>query len=122
MTARNRNLHHLAALLAVGVAATLFTVDLSPRGDLVLGGRDAEAVVGRPATPGSYAGVARRTSRRTTRRAYAYGAGGAYYAPPAGVVYALPGGCAPAGGGVYVCGSARYQAYYDGPNLVYRPI
>jgi hypothetical protein len=38
----------------------------------------AEAVVGRPATPGSVAGMARRTSRRTSRRvsrrhAIAYG-------------------------------------------------
>ena len=32
----------------------------------------AEAVIGRPATPMSYAGVA----RRTTRRAVAYGAAG----------------------------------------------
>ncbi len=29
---------------------------------------DVLAVVGRPATPGSVAGVARRTARRTTRR------------------------------------------------------
>ncbi len=29
---------------------------------------EAEAVVGRPLTPGSVAGVARRTSRRTVRR------------------------------------------------------
>ena len=30
----------------------------------------AEAVVGRPATPGSVAGVARRSSRRAVRRHY----------------------------------------------------
>ena len=30
----------------------------------------AEAVVGRPATPGSVAGVARRTTRRAVRRGY----------------------------------------------------
>jgi Na+-translocating ferredoxin:NAD+ oxidoreductase RnfD subunit len=30
----------------------------------------AKAVVGRPATPGSVAGVARRTTRRTVRRHY----------------------------------------------------
>lgn len=30
--------------------------------------RVAQAIVGRPLTPVSYAGVARRTSRRTTRR------------------------------------------------------
>jgi hypothetical protein len=40
---------------------------------LVVGGGDALAVVGRPLTPISYAGVARRTSRRTARRnAYYY--------------------------------------------------
>ena len=36
--------------------------------------RTAQAVVGRPLTPVSYAGVARRTSRRTARRQD-------YYAP-----------------------------------------
>lgn len=43
---------------------------------------DAQARVGRPATPGSVAGVARRTGRRTARRAVAVGAaatGAAYY-------------------------------------------
>jgi len=30
----------------------------------------AQAVVGRPATPGSVAGVARRTTRRAVRRGY----------------------------------------------------
>ena len=52
----------------------------------------AEAIIGRPLTPLSYAGVA----RRTTRRAFAYGAtagavagaaaAGAYAYPPAGCV------------------------------------
>lgn len=32
----------------------------------------AEAVVGRPATPGSVAGVARRANRRAIRRTYRY--------------------------------------------------
>jgi hypothetical protein len=49
---------------------------------------EANAVIGRPLTPMSYAGVA----RRTTRRAYAAGAAGAYYAaPPA--YYAPGAGC-----------------------------
>jgi hypothetical protein len=49
---------------------------------------EAEAVIGRPLTPMSYAGVA----RRTTRRAYGAGAAGAYYAaPPA--YYAPGAGC-----------------------------
>lgn len=38
----------------------------------------AQARVGRPATPGSVAGVARRTSRRTTRRAVGVGAAATY--------------------------------------------
>jgi hypothetical protein len=48
----------------------------------------AEARIGRPLTPMSYAGVA----RRTTRRAYGYGAAGVYGAPVYGapVVYGAP--------------------------------
>ena len=47
----------------------------------------AHATIGRPATPMSYAGVARRTTRR------AYGAA-AYGAPVvAAPAYAAPGGC-----------------------------
>jgi hypothetical protein len=46
----------------------------------------AEARVGRPLTPMSYAGVA----RRTTRRAVAVGAAGAV---AAGAYYAAPGAC-----------------------------
>jgi hypothetical protein len=54
---------------------------------------EAQAIIGRPLTPMSYAGVA----RRTTRRAYAAGAG-VYGAPIVGapVVYGAPvavGGC-----------------------------
>ncbi len=46
---------------------------------------EANAVIGRPLTPMSYAGVA----RRTTRRAYgAYGAYGVY--PPYGAIVAAP--------------------------------
>lgn len=49
---------------------------------------EANAVIGRPLTPMSYAGVA----RRTTRRAYGAGVAGAYYAaPPA--YYAPGAGC-----------------------------
>lgn len=58
----------------------------------------ALAIVGRPATPVSVAGVARRTTRRTIRR-------GAYIA-------ALPRGCAPAtiyGYAVQQCGNTYYQ-------------
>ncbi len=47
----------------------------------------AHAIIGRPATPMSYAGVA----RRTTRRAYGAGAYGAPVVVAPG--YAAPGGC-----------------------------
>jgi hypothetical protein len=110
-----------AGFLAITVAALVVVGDVSTRGTLVLGGRPAHAVVGRPLTPVSYAGVARRTSRRTTRRNVAYGSGGYYGAAPAGVIYTLPAGCA-LSGGIYVCGTVRYRPYYDGPTVVYQPI
>ena len=70
------------AVLAGG-AALFWSGGFSPSGTFI---SQAEARVGRPATPMSYAGVA----RRTTRRGVAYGAAagaaaaGAYY-------YAAPG-------------------------------
>jgi hypothetical protein len=42
---------------------------------------DAQARIGRPLTPMSYAGVARRTTRRAVAVGAAAGAAGAYYAP-----------------------------------------
>ena len=87
--------------------------------------KDSEARVGRPMTPRSVAGVARRTSRRTTRRVvhrHAVGAAavGAYAVGRR--FYALPAGC----GGVMVggiryhhCGGAYYRPYYEGADVVY---
>jgi len=60
----------------------------------------AEARVGRPLTPGSVAGVARRTTRRTLRRSAIY-------------VGALPGGCVRttvSGYAVWRCGGTYYQS------------
>lgn len=68
----------------------------------------AEARVGRPATPGSVAGVARRTTRRTIRR-------GAY-------VGAIPAGCAYGsyyGYSLYYCGGVYYQKSGGGYVVVY---
>jgi hypothetical protein len=84
---------------------------------------EAKAIIGRPLTPMSYAGVARRTARRT-----AYGAAVvAPYAAYHGVapIAVLPGGCMRtyAGGvAVYGCGGVYYRPYYDGPNLVYTTV
>ncbi|MBY8977655.1 hypothetical protein KHP62_17715 [Rhodobacteraceae bacterium NNCM2] len=58
----------IAALVAV-IGTAAFEIGeraLTPEGQAV--SSDAEAVVGRPLTPVSVAGVSRRTSRRTARR------------------------------------------------------
>lgn len=94
----------LGALLVVALASHTCAVFMC--------GGEAHAVVGRPLTPMSYAGVARRTARRTTRRNVAYASG---------TVAALPGGCAFAGG-IYACGAVRYRPYYDGPTVVYQVV
>jgi hypothetical protein len=70
----------LALAAAAGVAC-MFISDNLRQANLVT---EANAVIGRPLTPGSVAGVARRTTRRAYRRGY-YGAGyygGGYYARP----------------------------------------
>lgn len=56
-------------LEVVLVAAVLVAADMVTD-DLIV--RNAEARVGRPATPGSVAGVARRTTRRVVRRTSIY--------------------------------------------------
>ena len=80
-------------LLRLTSAATLGVCVLlaNERPQQIMGGAltsQAEAWIGRPLTPMSYAGVA----RRTTRRAYGYGAAGVYGAPVYGapVVYGAP--------------------------------
>lgn len=68
----------------------------------------AQARVGRPATPVSAAGVARRTTRRVIRR-------GAY-------VGTIPGGCAIGsyyGYSLYYCGGVYYQRSGGGYVIVY---
>jgi len=76
----------LAALaLAAGGAALLWSADRPIPIDSFIS--RAEARVGRPATPMSYAGVA----RRTTRRAAAYGAAAGAAAAGTYSYYAAPG-------------------------------
>ena len=64
----SRLLRSIAVLGAFFVGA--FIADISPMSWQSKGSAisQAEAVVGRPATPGSVAGVARRSSRRAYRR------------------------------------------------------
>jgi hypothetical protein len=81
---------------------------------------DASAVIGRPLTPMSYAGVARRTTRRAVYAGAAYSA--ASYATTTATIATLPAGCVDyvsAGVAYKHCGSTYYRPYYDGPNVVY---
>jgi hypothetical protein len=70
---------------------------------------DAQAKVGRPLTPGSVAGVTRRTTRRVIRRSTTY-------------VAVLPRGCARTsvnGTVLWRCGPTYYQAYGGSYVVVY---
>jgi hypothetical protein len=94
----------------------------------LLGAPGAFAIVGRPLTPVSYAGVARRTTRRVAyagaAAATATAAAGATTAVRAGTLATLPPGCLQevSAGVVYErCGGTYYRPYYQGPNLVYVP-
>lgn len=62
---------------------------------------EAHAVVGRPLTPVSYAGVARRTTRRVIRRTTIYVA----TLPPACTVVVIE------GTSLHFCGGTYYQPY-----------
>jgi hypothetical protein len=68
----------VAAVATFGVCSS---IGWSPDTGLSLSVDSAQARVGRPATPMSYAGVARRTTRRTVVGGAAVGAAatGAYY-------------------------------------------
>ena len=72
----------------------------------------SEARVGRPATPGSVAGVRRRTRRRTRRRVYRHQ-----------TLHMLPYGCntTRVRGGInyYYCGGIWYRPTYQGTTVVY---
>ncbi len=79
-----RTLH--ATIAAIAGLGLFMVDDVSPTTSGLFVTK-AHAIIGRPATPMSYAGVARRTTRR------AYGAA-AYGAPVvAAPAYAAPGGC-----------------------------
>jgi len=69
MTGKSKTLFHLSIATILGGAALLWSgqLPLDPQSSLL---SSAEARIGRPLTPMSYAGVA----RRTTRRAVAVGA------------------------------------------------
>ena len=68
------------AVFACILCATPLSLRLSPEGNVVLSVDSASAVIGRPLTPGSVAGVNRRVHRRAYRHGY-YGNYGYAYRP-----------------------------------------
>jgi hypothetical protein len=60
-------------LLRLTVLAGLMVLFGAAEDGMVFGIGSAQARIGRPLTPMSYAGVARRTTRRAYRRGYYYG-------------------------------------------------
>jgi hypothetical protein len=130
----------VSALLGAGLI--LWAIDVPVNGTPF---RQAHAIVGAPLTPMSYAGVARRTTRRVvateaavaTTAVVASEAAAASARPPAPppaappapaapavgtIVTALPPGCEQAmiGGVAYsYCGGVYYRAGFQGANVVY---
>jgi hypothetical protein len=97
MTKRNRT-RNIFIGCSILMAGLLFDVPLPQQIKTV---NNAEARIGRPLTPVSYAGVARRTRRRTVRRTAVYAA-------------TLPRGCTNVtinGGLLHQCGGIYYQPY-----------
>jgi len=120
------------------VSSTLTKGDRSP---VTVADFAAQALIGRPVTPVSYAGVARRTTRRVvyaesaavsaaTAQQQQQAAAAPPPAPapapaqlPAGtVVTALPAGCTSTvvdGVNLFNCGGVMYQPTFQSNNLVY---
>jgi hypothetical protein len=100
---KRRELIRSLASLAVGVAA-------------ITSGASALARIGRPLSPGSIAGVRRRTRRRTRRRVRRRMYVGMSMAT-------LPYGCGAAmmhgGINMYYCGGIYYRPVYQGTTVVY---
>lgn len=79
--------------------------------------KDAEAVIGRPGTPGSVGGMRRRTRRRVRRRAAVVTYGTRVYALPAGCSKMVVGGVE-----YHNCNGAYYRPYYQGNQVVYEVV
>ena len=122
--------------------AGLWLVDFAPEAPFMpVIVSDAGAIVGRPLTPVSVAGVARRTTRRAVYASTASTAAAQQEAaaaqqqaaaagqqaaanrlPPGTVVTALPSGCQSTtveGVSLFNCGGVMYQPTFQSNNLVY---
>lgn len=99
MSLKPRKYLSAAAVVAAVIATEGWLAGQSGQASFIIA--EAEARVGRPLTPGSVAGVARRTTRRTVRRSAIY-------------VAALPAACVKtsiSGIVVWRCGGTYYQPY-----------
>jgi hypothetical protein len=112
----NMSFRKIAIATTTLTCATLFSFDWSEQRGASLSIESAQARIGRPLTPASVAGVARRNYRRA---AYGYGAG----AVGAGVAAAAIGTAAIAantpgyyGSGYYRSGAYAPAAYYSEPS------
>ena len=115
--------------------AMLMCADFNPQTTLKIGFMpEASAIVGRPLTPVSYAGVARRTTYRavgaseaaaaeTNAAAQANANSAAGVLDVGTIVHTLPTGCDTTKGvnnsTYYDCGGVYYKAGYQSGNLVY---
>jgi hypothetical protein len=108
-TSSSQTITMFLAVLLIGVVFGLPDFDVTMPRFVV---KDAEARIGRPATPASVAGVHRRTRRRTRRRHIAYGT--RIYALPVGYTTVVV-----AGATYYVHEEVYYKPYYEGDKLVY---
>ena len=88
-----------STLVAIGLLAVGAIIETATDQRLLIA--SAEAIVGRPLTPVSYAGVARRTTRRMIYRTSVY-------------VAVLPASCTIVlieGASLHYCGGTYYQPY-----------
>jgi len=89
----------VSAVVAIGLLAAGAIIETATDQRLLIA--SAEAIVGRPLTPVSYAGVARRTTRRMIYRTTVY-------------VAVLPASCTIVvieGSSLHYCGGTYYQPY-----------
>ena len=107
---RSRPILILLFVLSLTLIMELPVVDI-PRISPI---KEAEAAIGRPASPNSVAGVRRRTRRRTRRRV-AVGTR----------VNTLPAGCTRVtrrGATYHYCGDVYYKPAYQGNTVVYEVV
>lgn len=139
--ARNKKSLIRRAVAATLLVPLLWSLELTPENPWRPGWvAEAQALIGRPLTPLSYAGVARRTTRRFIATDAAMMAtlpaplpptqtvvtttpvAAAPALPKGTVVSALPSGCESSeisGKTVFACGSVIYKPQFQSGNLVY---